>query len=591
MPEFAAQRQGFLSLFPNRAQHIYKEATDKNWKVSRFRLATGLIDAAVSTESDFFYGAFWGLETAFAVLDIDKNSKYHNAQELQELCRKLTTIGLSGHCLYQSSSSKGWHLYLPFSCFVPSKPLERTLKAWLKLIGYEITCGQLEVFPSGNGLRLPLQRGFAWLDSNGEVLIRREQLPLADALNRFLTDIRENTNDWETVKTRIESQLEAAADLAVAGAGGIAGSHENTVSTEGFDALFVHKVIERNYDSGRRFWHEGLTEKNQRHDAIMCVEHYLWHGDPVAGLPALPGRFNDKTRFRLIRTWLEEKHNGHSWHITAGNWHAVEADIERACTWRGDNRAQMPEPYPCTERAQDVLIAKTKQTGRVWTMDDLKKGNDRRERSARSKIRRTVRQLRAVGQQLTRNGIAKKSGCSPNTVSKHQDLWKLLTSGSGDQSRGVSGGSRPTQSRLALVEVEKLDINMQQPAQGFSTSGNTNSAFFGFAETAKPQVLAAIDAKRKTHFILPYGSQRRPGSDSLPVRRVISALRLAEASRFRLTASSSGDFCRSGVCCSCRDFRKKPTIPWYRRSFNFVSEGLRNASEDVFDCSLPPNFR
>jgi len=488
--------------------------------VSRFRLASGLIDAAISTETDYFYGAFWGTETAFAVLDIDKNSTYHNALELQELRRKLASVGLSGACLYQSSGSKGWHLYLPFSGFVPSKPLERTLKAWLKLVGYEITCGQLEVFPSGNGLRLPLQRGFAWLDSKGEVLTRREQLPLANALSRFLTDIRENANDWETVKTRIESQLGATADFAVAGAGRIAGSHENLVSTEGFDALFAHKVIQRNYDLGRRYWHEGLTEKNQRHDAIMCVEHYLWHGDPVAGLPALPGRFNDKTRFRLIRTWLEEKHNGYSGHVTAGNWHAVEADIERACTWRGDNSAQVHEPYPCTERAQDVLIAKTKQTGRVWTMDDLKKGNDRRERSARSKIRRAVRQLRTAGQQLTRNGIAKKSGCSPNTVSKHQDLWKLLTSGSGDQSRGVSGGSEPSHTRLVLVDSGNEESLLTLSSSAISESSIINGAFSEVMETVKTPIELRKIELGKTPFILPYGSQRRPCSDSLPVRRV-----------------------------------------------------------------------
>lgn len=46
-------------------------------------------------------------------------------------------------------------------------------------------------------------------------------------------------------------------------------------------------------------------------DAIMCVEHYLWHGDPVAGLPALPGRFND---------------NGYSWHVTAGKQRRPSSD-------------------------------------------------------------------------------------------------------------------------------------------------------------------------------------------------------------------------------------------------------------------------
>lgn len=61
-----------------------------------------------------------------------------------------------------------------------------------------------------------MQRGFAWLDHTGELLFRREQLPLADALHKFLADFTKNANDWETIKTRIESQLKAAVDFAVA---------------------------------------------------------------------------------------------------------------------------------------------------------------------------------------------------------------------------------------------------------------------------------------------------------------------------------------------------------------------------------------
>jgi len=36
----------------------------------------------------------------------------------------------------------------------------------------------------------------------------------------------------------------------------------------------------------------------------------LWHGDESAGVPAMPGAWNDDTRFKVIRSWLAKKHNG-----------------------------------------------------------------------------------------------------------------------------------------------------------------------------------------------------------------------------------------------------------------------------------------
>ena len=449
-------RQEFLSLYSNTTRHIYKPLGDENWKVSRFKLATGLIDAAISASADYYYGAFWGSETPFAVFDIDFGSQYHDAQELNRLRTDLRSIGLSKTCIFQSSRSNGWHLYIPFAKPSPSNEVEQRLKDFLRFKGYNITCGQLEVFPSGNALRLPLQSGFGWLDATGKLLIRREQLTTEAALKQFLTELKANTNDWNIAKTGIESRLNEISQSAGNAGDAGAGRHEKCLSTEGFDGLFNSRMIRKNYEIGRDYWHRGLTAKNQRHDAILCVEHYLWHGDQGAGLPAMPGRFNDEARFRLIRAWLEAKHNGHSWQVAAGNWRTIEAQIRRACTWRHKSTARMFEPYPCTERAQDVLIARTKQTGRIWTMDDLKKGNDGREERARTKIKRAVSQMVDAGQQLTRNAVAKWSRCSPNTVSRHPDLWFLLPSGSGDENRGVQGGS----ALLGSVVPKSTDLKL-----------------------------------------------------------------------------------------------------------------------------------
>lgn len=424
-PSILAQRQRFLSLYSRRDRHIYKRGA--SWRISRFPLTSQLINAAISAKSEKVFGTFWSQETEFAVIDIDAQSQYHSAFETSALLKRLAAVGLGKALLFQSSASSGWHIYFPFTSKVCSIEIETYLKRFLRLSNFSTKCGQLEIFPSGNALRLPLQRGFAWLDQNFEVIAEREQLSTDEAVTRFVADFENNKNDWEQAKLALEHHFQ---------------KHEMATASEGFDHLFGSRLIHQNYEKGRELWQTGLVEKNQRHEAILCIEHYLWHGDPEIGLPARPGHFNDKARFELILGWIKEKHNGLSGHVNCGNWRTIELDIERAVKWRAAGAGKRTvEPYPCTERALEVLEARARRTGRAWTMEDLKKGNDRREAQARKKISSAVAAMRLTGQQLTRNAIARESGCSPNTVSKHSDIWKTLTSGSSDQSRGVGGSS------------------------------------------------------------------------------------------------------------------------------------------------------
>lgn len=430
-------RQDFLSLYSNRAYHIYKAPGDPNWKVSRFRLATGLIDAAISAECDTFYGAFWGDETQFAVLDIDKDSKYHNAQELQRLRDNLAAVGLPGSVPFQSSHSTGWHLYVPFFDPAPSKEVEQALKAWLKSNGYDIRCGQLEVFPSGNGLRLPLQRGFAWLDDNGSVTQTREKTTLDAAVSRFLFDLNSNSNNWAIAKTQIESQLAASA----AAAGGDAQERRKRLELGGFDDLFSGGKITEHWEKGRNFWQEGLSSAGQRHDAVLFIGHYLWYGDSENGIAPLPGARNDEYRAKLIEDWLIDKHNGFCRHIDQNKWETIRAQIKRAVLWRGDGQAKEYEPYRLTDRLLKRLLAIYRKTGKVWTVDDFKQANEDRRDEARCKIRAAVDQCLNEGRQISRSTLAAITGCSPNTLKKHADLWKLFAIGSGEYNRGGGGGS------------------------------------------------------------------------------------------------------------------------------------------------------
>lgn len=412
----------FLSLYPNRIQAILRPRGCRSWTtLSRhWPLSDETILKAIDGQEAGIWGARWGEQTLFAVLDIDKESKYRSDLELAKLQDKLFAVGLTA-TPYRSSESGGWHLYVFFDDWANSEEVRRYLADWLRAQGYEIRNGNLEVYPSGMGLRLPLQPGFAWLDDKGELIRRREDLTRDEALASFLSDLERNKKNWSEAKSRIQTQLEA-----IDRGRRSALVHQKAIDIEGFDKLFNYRLIPEKYEEGRKYWQTGLTASGQRHDAILAVEHYLWHGDEAAGVPALPADHNDEPRYRLILAWLEENHNGFCNHINRGRWHKVQAQIKRAVKWRRSLGAlQIRTPYPMTERLMERLIALYKATGRVWSFEDLKKGNDGREEEARKKIREALQLLDAQGRRITGRQLMRLTGCSYHTVKRHSDIWKI----------------------------------------------------------------------------------------------------------------------------------------------------------------------
>jgi hypothetical protein len=461
----------FISLFPNRIQGILRPPRCKTWTTvsKHWPIPDETILSAVAGEEASVWGLRWGEKTRFSVFDIDQGSKYHSQLELQNLLTKLAAVELKAKA-YRSSESGGWHVYLFFQDWADCPELQETLKAWLYSQGYEIRNGTLEIFPSGNGLRLPLQPGFAWLDDNAEVITERKELGVEAAISRFLFDLESNANNWEKSKSLIRAQLEVidrAIDRSVQ-------ERQERLDTACFEGLFNYRVIPEKYEEGRRYWKEGLSKSGQRHDAILGIEHYLWHGDQAAGVPALPGEWNDEQRYRVILAWLQENHNGFCNHINRGNWRKVEAQIRRAVKWRRPSGAvQVRTPYPLTENAMERLIALSKSTGRTWSVEDLKKGNDGREAQARKKIREATQLLTKLGQRLTVKGLALASGCSRTTVRRHLDIWKIspvvaLSKCTGDQNPfldldllggggAVSGGPSGTEEENLLSVLSDAD--------------------------------------------------------------------------------------------------------------------------------------
>ncbi len=427
----AVALEHFLALYPRRDKYIEKlPGRDWQWKktlLHDYQIAGVISDAGRGLHR----GCAWAHKTRFGVLDIDQGSQYRTPQELAKLTAKFAAVSLN-LVPYQSSDSGGWHLYFFLDEWAESEEVTNTLKAWLKANNYEIRGGILEIFPSGQGLRLPLQKGFAWLDASGNVITRREELEQEEALALFLADLEYNQTNWQKAKEQIEAQLQLTRS---AGAGS-AQAHEKRVAVEGSEELFTAGIDWEKYHRGREYWLYGLTGANQRHDAVFSIGHYLWYGDSSQAVRAQPYPSNAGTRTELILEWLKEKHNGHSEEINKGRWIEVEAQIIRACQWTAKGlKVRQRESYPITERLIDRLCETQ------LTPEDFKKANRRKEGAARAKIRSALAQCVDEGSQVTRNRLALISGCSPNTVSKHADLWFLLSAGSHAYITGGLGGS------------------------------------------------------------------------------------------------------------------------------------------------------
>jgi len=415
----------FCSLYRRREKFICKLPGQDSWRTWTGPLLDyQILGVIADCGRGLLRGCHWGDETRFAVLDIDAGSKYHTADELQELTAAIAAVGLRLN-LYRSSETGGWHCYIPFTKWEKSGQVEETLRRWLKRLGYEIKGGQLEIFPSGNALRLPLQPGFAWLDLDGNLLRRREELRLEDALTEFLTDLETNSEIWEEAKERIESQITSCQLVPKPAAGGDAQEHEERLKIEGFEHLFSRGCIKSVWEKGRKFWQEGLQKSGQRHEAILCVGHYLWYGDEEHGLTALPGGRNDEYRAELIEQWLKDKHNGFCNHIRRGDWDRVREDVQRAVVWR-KRIEKVREPYPLTSRLLKRLVGIYKKTGRIWSIPQFEKANQDRKIDARERIAQAIRELKEEGQLITAAEIARRAKADWRTVKKNWDLMALV---------------------------------------------------------------------------------------------------------------------------------------------------------------------
>lgn len=426
---------------------------DEKWQLS----SSEILKAIIGIHPKFILGCRAGSATRYAVIDIDADSKYHNQHQLQRLRAALNDAGITRTIVYRSSFSEGWHLYIFFDEPINSKDLRAQLVQLLKLNKFDIAKGTLEVFPApgegslGNGLRLPLQPGFAWLNQRDlEIEYYREELSPRKALEWFLTNLSEEANsrrDFLRLKAHVEqfacrlASLDTVAQRPITNIIPIPIHREKTaasgIAVEQVIASFGHVPGGLNCDDwlkGRQYFAQGLTGPSQAAEFKFCLSHYLFYGDPQNDIKPL-GYAHEDERQWLMEKLFDAKHNGHSKDFNRNRKDAM-AHIARLAHWR-------PEHL----RGADVAIYKP-EVPIAWVRHNANQAAD-----AQARIKKAVEKLVAAGQPFSIRDLKAAAKCSEPTLYKYQDLWRTaqeqlrtdrLDSVLGEYNAGVGGGSSKT---------------------------------------------------------------------------------------------------------------------------------------------------
>lgn len=419
----------FLSLF-HRYGYIYKWFDGDTWlsaKDERWALTDSEILKAVAGVHNKYLGTRFGRASRYAVLDIDANSQYHNRDSVHKIQTLLAEAGLKESVIYQSSDSGGWHIYISFDEPISSRDLRKQLVNFLKLNGFEISQGTLEVFPNpgdaslGYGLRLPLQPGFAWLNQNSlEVSHERSEGDGQRALDWFMADFTESANSYQSfhrfkahVEHRQQSQNPQIETAAPRNAEVIPlHSRQALDATNPADCSVIEifgfsppNILADVWLRGRKYYEDGLTGHSQRADATKALSHYFFYGDPSRQLPA-QGYGRQDERDLAIADVIYGKHNDFSVDVAKGKSDARD-QITRCANWEPPHRRGQ-------ENSQSEF-----EPPIAWTL-----ANAKRSLAARNRIAEAIASL--SGQAFSLRTLRAVAKCSMDTIYKNADLWQAV---------------------------------------------------------------------------------------------------------------------------------------------------------------------
>lgn len=198
----------FLALFCDRADSVVKQIGSKNWReVSKFySLSDEDILQSIQTDAKLMRGCRFDKKTAFLALRISSDSRYHNLEAVTEIRQALKSLTVN---VKHYQLEDDWFLYIFFNNWAPVEKCSELLRSWCQVRGLVLGSDGIEIFPSEIALPLPLQPGFAWLNEQCQLIVRRDELPLKSALALFLADIVKGAANVESFLAVIAEDIAA----------------------------------------------------------------------------------------------------------------------------------------------------------------------------------------------------------------------------------------------------------------------------------------------------------------------------------------------------------------------------------------------
>lgn len=197
----------FCQYFNHPWKHIYAPVPEPGqkpqWLASKYCLSPRNLWQRY-LDPDNLIGLRFGAETRYCLLDIDKGSPNHpanNESAFKDVLNALEEIGLVRPLVFTSSSSGGLHVYYFFEEALPTFALACAVKFALEDADQRLQSGHLESFPNTkawranyNACRLPLQIGSCLLDDDLQ--------PLTSDLAHFLdaADVAAASQDSYTLQ-------------------------------------------------------------------------------------------------------------------------------------------------------------------------------------------------------------------------------------------------------------------------------------------------------------------------------------------------------------------------------------------------------
>ena len=185
------------------------DATDPHWRtINKYPLKARALWAKFQ-DARKLAGVRFDKDTVYALIDIDKYSKFLTPARIQAIRDALETIGIVRTILIRSSWSGGAHLYIPLPEAVPTFALACAIRYTLEAQDMHIEQGELEVFPNTkaytkgalgenseyHGHRLPMQ------PNSGSQLLDDDLNPAGGSLAHFFQywDISAKAQDTDAL--------------------------------------------------------------------------------------------------------------------------------------------------------------------------------------------------------------------------------------------------------------------------------------------------------------------------------------------------------------------------------------------------------